>query len=421
MARSLTPHDDVLDGLVRCGYRSTGPWSCWPLEAEESFEDGHDAGDDLIYAALSRLAEIFICGSLRPMARSSLIDRIENRLAPAGCDVTTHDISQAVRQLDSVLVDVDSTGRLYPSGGFASLDEVWSLMVEADMLVELLSQLSAEREHVSAESAYIRAMGRQPLLSAEEEVTLCRRIERRDSEARRRFVEANLRLVVSIARGYVGRGMPFLDVVQEGNLGLIRAVEKFDYRRGAKFSTYAVWWIRQSILRAIADKARNVRVPVHVLEDCWKLQRSRSQLWQELGREPTVGECATHLLMPIDKVRRLTYVAQDEVSLDVLADQDDSSLGDLIPDPSTDLDEVVDGYALKEDLDSLLGALTLRERRVIVLRFGLRGEHPRTLEEVGQKFGVTRERIRQIESKTLEKLEHMARMQRLDAWLPALP
>ncbi|MCL6106135.1 MAG: RNA polymerase sigma factor RpoD [Actinobacteria bacterium] len=266
---------------------------------------------------------------------------------------------------------------------------------------------------------YLKEIGRVPLLTAEEEVALAKRIERQDMEAKRRLIQANLRLVVSIAKRYVGRGMLFLDLIQEGNLGLIRAVEKFDYRKGYKFSTYATWWIRQAITRAIADQARTIRIPVHMVETINKLIRVQRQLLQDKGREPTAFEIAREMDTTTEKVREILKISQEPVSLETpIGEEEDSQLGDFIEDSESvaPVDAVSD-IMQKEDLSEVLGSLTHRERKVIELRFGLKGEHPRTLEEVGQKFGVTRERIRQIEAKTLVKLKSYRESQKLREFL----
>ncbi len=293
---------------------------------------------------------------------------------------------------------------------------------------------------------YLKEIGKVPLLTAEEEVDLAKRIEaglfaseklatsrkiadktRRDMEAierdgqlaKKKLVEANLRLVVSIAKRYVGRGMLFLDLIQEGNLGLIRAVEKFDYTKGYKFSTYATWWIRQAITRAIADQARTIRIPVHMVETINKLIRIQRQLLQDLGREPTPEEIAKEMDLTPDKVREILKVSQEPVSLETpIGEEEDSHLGDFIED--SDAVVPVDAASfilLQEQLDSVLHTLSEREKKVIQLRFGLTDGHPRTLEEVGREFGVTRERIRQIESKTLSKLRHPSRSQKLRDYL----
>ena len=254
---------------------------------------------------------------------------------------------------------------------------------------------------------YLRQIGKVKLLTAEQEVSLAKRIERKDMEAKRKLTEANLRLVVSIARRYPGRGLSLLDLIQEGNLGLIRAVEKFDYRRGFKFSTYATWWIRQAITRAIADQARTIRVPVHMVETINKLIRVQRQLLQDIGREPTPEEVAAEMGTTPQKVREVLKISQEPTSIHTpVGDEGDSMLGDFIEDKdATSPVEEVDEIVQREELVRVLELLSQRERRVLELRFGLGDGHPRTLEEVGERFGVTRERIRQIEAKTLAKLK----------------
>jgi RNA polymerase primary sigma factor len=266
---------------------------------------------------------------------------------------------------------------------------------------------------------YLKEIGRVPLLSAQEEIELAKRIEQGDEEAKRRLAEANLRLVVSIAKRYVGRGMLFLDLIQEGNLGLIKAVEKFDYRKGYKFSTYATWWIRQAITRAIADQARTIRIPVHMVETINKLIRVSRQLLQELGREPTAEEIAAEMDMSPEKVREIQKIAQEPVSLETpIGEEDDSHLGDFIPDDEAPAPADAAAYELlKEQLEDVLDTLTEREENVLRLRFGLDDGRTRTLEEVGKVFGVTRERIRQIEAKALRKLRHPSRSKRLKDFL----
>jgi len=266
---------------------------------------------------------------------------------------------------------------------------------------------------------YLKEIGRVHLLNAQEEIELAKRMEAGDENAKRRLAEANLRLVVSIAKRYVGRGMLFLDLIQEGNLGLIKAVEKFDYTKGYKFSTYATWWIRQAITRAIADQARTIRIPVHMVETINKLIRVSRQLLQELGREPAPEEIATVMEIPVERVREIMKIAQEPVSLETpIGEEEDSHLGDFIPDEDAPAPaEAASFILLKEQLEEVLETLTPREEKVLRLRFGLDDGRTRTLEEVGQEFGVTRERIRQIEAKALRKLRHPSRSKKLKDYL----
>ena len=266
---------------------------------------------------------------------------------------------------------------------------------------------------------YLKEIGKVSLLTADEEIELAKRMEQGDEEAKKRLAEANLRLVVSIAKRYVGRGMLFLDLIQEGNLGLIKAVEKFDYRKGYKFSTYATWWIRQAITRAIADQARTIRIPVHMVETINKLIRVSRQLLQELGREPTPEEIAEEMKMPVDRVREILKISQEPVSLETpIGEEEDSHLGDFIQDDNVPVPADAAAFTLlKEQLIEVLGTLTEREQKVLRLRFGLDDGRARTLEEVGKEFNVTRERIRQIEAKALRKLRHPSRSRKLKDYL----
>ena len=266
---------------------------------------------------------------------------------------------------------------------------------------------------------YLKEIGKVPLLTSDEEIELAKRIELGDEEAKQRLAEANLRLVVSIAKRYVGRGMQFLDLIQEGNLGLIKAVEKFDYKKGYKFSTYATWWIRQAITRAIADQARTIRIPVHMVETINKVIRVSRQLLQELGHDPTPEEIAEEMSMPVERVREILKIAQEPVSLETpIGEEEDSHLGDFIPDEdASEPSEAASFTLLKEQLMSVLDTLTPREKKVLELRFGIIDGRTRTLEEVGKEFNVTRERIRQIEAKALRKLRHPSRSKKLKDYL----
>lgn len=266
---------------------------------------------------------------------------------------------------------------------------------------------------------YLKEIGKVPLLSADEEVELAERMEKGDIEAKKKLAEANLRLVVSIAKRYVGRGMLFLDLIQEGNLGLIKAVEKFDYKKGYKFSTYATWWIRQAITRAIADQARTIRIPVHMVETINKYVRVQRQLLQELGREPQPEEIAKQMNMPVDRVREIQKISLEPVSLETpIGEEEDSHLGDFIQDDNVPVPAEAAAFTLlREQLDEVLGTLTEREQKVLKLRFGLEDGRARTLEEVGKEFKVTRERIRQIEAKALRKLRHPSRSRKLKDYL----
>ena len=302
-----------------------------------------------------------------------------------------------------------------------------SLIIEDDD-IELEEEIDLEKidlsvpEGVSLEDPvrmYLKEIGKVTLLSSDEEIELAQRMEQGDEDAKKRLAEANLRLVVSIAKRYVGRGMQFLDLIQEGNLGLIKAVEKFDYRKGYKFSTYATWWIRQAITRAIADQARTIRIPVHMVETINKLIRVSRQLLQELGREPTSEEIAEVMELPVERVREILKISQEPVSLETpIGEEEDSHLGDFIQDENVPVPADAAAFAvLKEELMKVLDTLTEREQKVLRLRFGLDDGRARTLEEVGKEFNVTRERIRQIEAKALRKLRHPSRSRKLKDFL----
>ena len=333
-----------------------------------------------------------------------------------------HDLSLEEEQFDKVLETLEQNGVdiLRITEGDDVDDEEIILTEEEEVDVENID-LSVP-DGVSIEDPvrmYLKEIGKVPLLSAEEEIELAKKMELGDEEAKKRLAEANLRLVVSIAKRYVGRGMLFLDLIQEGNLGLIKAVEKFDYRKGYKFSTYATWWIRQAITRAIADQARTIRVPVHMVETINKLIRVSRQLLQELGREPTPEEIAEEMDMPVERVREILKISQEPVSLETpIGEEEDSHLGDFIQDDNVPVPADAAAFTLlKEQLVEVLGTLTEREQKVLRLRFGLDDGRARTLEEVGKEFSVTRERIRQIEAKALRKLRHPSRSRKLKDYL----
>ena len=324
-------------------------------------------------------------------------------------------------RLESLNIDVLSDDALPPVDEDA-LPELEELQEIEEVTEEEMNETEAMADTFSTDDPvrmYLKEIGKVPLLTPEEEQELAKRMAEGDAEAKHRMEEANLRLVVSIAKRYVGRGMLFLDLIQEGNLGLIKAVEKFDYTKGYKFSTYATWWIRQAITRAIADQARTIRIPVHMVETINKVIRVSRQLLQELGHDPSAEEIAAEMNMPVDKVRDILKIAQEPVSLETpIGEEEDSHLGDFIEDSTAVAPpEAASDSMLREQLDQVLDGLADRERKVIKFRFGLEDGHPRTLEEVGREFGVTRERIRQIESKTLAKLRHPSRSGRLKDYM----
>jgi len=324
--------------------------------------------------------------------------------------LTVDEIGTLVHGADLSPDDIEFLYSLLFDMGVEVVDERSEEFADFSEEEEFLGSLDVTIDHSVDDPVrmYLREIGKIPLLTTEEEVELAQLIEKKDVEAKRRLTEANLRLVVSIAKRYMGRGLLFLDLIQEGNLGLIRAVEKFDYRLGYKFSTYATWWIRQAVTRAIADQARTIRVPVHAVETMNKLSRVQRELLQQYGREPTVSEMAAALGVTDGKVREIQKAAQEPVSLETpVGDEDDSELGDFIEDVDADQPlEVVFRELRREELFKVLDSLPARDRKVLELRFGLKGERPRTLEEVGERFGVTRERIRQVEAKTLNRLKN---------------
>jgi len=354
--------------------------------------------------------EIMADCDIDPSNKDTIIETLES----SGVEITNGDMPD-----DFDLADVDDIG---------SLDDLADLDDAADEDFEELAKDAEEDNFEDLEKSmsiddpvrmYLKEIGKVPLLNADEELELAKKMENGDLEAKQRLCEANLRLVVSIAKRYVGRGMQFLDLIQEGNLGLIKAVDKFDWRKGFKFSTYATWWIRQAITRSIADQARTIRIPVHMVETINKQIRVTRQLLQELGRDPSPEEIAKEMEIPVEKVREISKIAQEPVSLETpIGEEEDSHLGDFIPDE--DVPSPADAAAfsmLKDQLNEVLATLTDREQEVLRLRFGLDDGRQRTLEEVGQQFNVTRERIRQIEAKALRKLRHPNRSRRLKDYL----
>ena len=342
--------------------------------------------------------------------------------------LATHEIDNVILEIEGF--DVDDIEKLYElieSNNIEIIDEVSDEMLDAlsfdlDVTKNVEEEVSPDAKNVAIDDpvkVYLKEIGRVPLLTPEEEIELAMRISSDDEEAKKRLSESNLRLVVSIAKRYVGRGMQFLDLIQEGNLGLIKAVEKFDYTKGFKFSTYATWWIRQAITRAIADQARTIRIPVHMVETINKVKKTSSQLLHKNGHDPSAEEIAEELDMAPDKVREILRLAQEPVSLETpIGEEEDSHLGDFIPDDEAlSPADAASISLLKEQLAEVLKTLTPREETVLSLRYGLEDGHPRTLEEVGKEFNVTRERIRQIEAKALRKLRHPSRSKKLRDFL----
>ncbi len=329
--------------------------------------------------------------------------------------LTIDEINSVLDETDIEAEIIDKVYETCEHLGISIIGDFEGEMPNSKALVEEIDSLAdgvGLEDHVRM---YLKEIGKVPLLTADEEVELAIRIEHGDEEAKQRLDEANLRLVVSIAKRYLGKGMQFLDLIQEGNLGLLKAVEKFDYRKGYKFSTYATWWIRQAITRAIADQARTIRIPVHMVETIHKLGRVSRQLSQELGKDPTPDQIAAEMGLPVEKVREIMKISQDPVSLETpVGEEEDSHIGDFIPDDDAPApSDSAASILLREQLMEVLETLTLREQKVLKLRFGLEDGRQRTLEEVGREFNVTRERIRQIEAKALRKLRHPSRSKKL--------
>ena len=344
-----------------------------------------------------------------------LLSRLKELVAMAKRKKNVLEYKEIMDYLGEIELEPDQIDKVYEYFEAQGIDVLGIMDMDEDVEKEIDISLPEGINIDDPVRMYLKEIGKVPLLSADEEIELAKRMEEGDESAKKKLAEANLRLVVSIAKRYIGRGMLFLDLIQEGNLGLIKAVEKFDYNKGYKFSTYATWWIRQAITRAIADQARTIRIPVHMVETINKLIRISRQLIQELGREPTAEELAQEMLMPVDKVREIMKIAQEPVSLETpIGEEEDSHLGDFIPDDDIPAPAEAAAYTLlQEQLKDVLNTLTDREKKVLRLRFGLDDGRARTLEEVGREFKVTRERIRQIEAKALRKLRHPSRSKKL--------
>ena len=371
--------------------------------------------DDITQKFLDRLKDLVALGK----KKKSILDVQEINDFFNDMELNADQMEKVFDYLEANNIDVLRISGDTPDEVDVDLDDI-IISEEDDVDMENID-LSVP-EGVSIEDPvrmYLKEIGKVPLLSAEREIELAQRMEEGDEEAKKELAEANLRLVVSIAKRYVGRGMLFLDLIQEGNLGLIKAVEKFDYHKGYKFSTYATWWIRQAITRAIADQARTIRIPVHMVETINKLIRVSRQLLQELGREPLPEEIAKEMDMPVERVREILKISQEPVSLETpIGEEEDSHLGDFIQDDNVPVPaEAAAQTLLKEQLDEVLSTLTEREQKVLRLRFGMSDGRARTLEEVGKEFDVTRERIRQIEAKALRKLRHPSRSRKLRDYL----
>ena len=359
-------------------------------------------------------------GTQQPEKKNVLGDLIE--IGKAKGQLTNKEIFDATGEIDIEPEQMERFYDMLESSGVEIVETMEDIMLDDEELSNITEESEKEASYSDTIVAtddpvriYLKEIGRVPLLTPEEETYIAKRILEGDDQASQRLVEANLRLVVSIAKRYLGRGMQFLDLIQEGNLGLMKAVEKFDHTKGFKFSTYATWWIRQAITRAIADQARTIRIPVHMGETINKIKKASGQLLHENGHEPTMEEIADYLNVPIDKIREAIRASQEPVSLETpIGEEEDSHLGDFIPDDSAITpQDAASQSMLKEQLSSVLSTLTPREEKVIRLRFGLDDGRPRTLEEVGEEFNVTRERIRQIEAKALRKLRHPSRSKKL--------
>jgi len=372
--------------------------------------------DDLFVLAMSRLIET-------AKKKINVVEFKDIEKCFKGVELDAEKYDRIYEELEAAKVDILKISDEISEDDTLIMDEI-----DGVENLEDIEEIDLENIDLSAPDGisiddpvrmYLKEIGKVPLLSSEEEIELAERMENGDEEAKKKLAEANLRLVVSIAKKYVGRGMLFLDLIQEGNLGLIKAVEKFDYRKGFKFSTYATWWIRQAITRAIADQARTIRIPVHMVETINKLIRVSRQLLQELGREPSPEEIAERMELPVERVMEIMKISQEPVSLETpIGEEDDSHLGDFIQDDNIATPAEAAAYTLlKEQLIEVLETLQERERRVLCLRFGLEDGRSRTLEEVGKEFNVTRERIRQIEAKALRKLRHPSRSRKLKDYL----
>jgi len=358
--------------------------------------------------------------TLKSIDDALLMNRLKDLVALGKKKKNLLEHKDIINVLGDIDLDPDQMDKVYEYLENQGVDVLAAMEIEEETEKDI--NLAAVEGAINIDDhvrMYLKEIGKVPLLTADEEIALAQRMEEGDELAKRRLAEANLRLVVSIAKRYVGRGMLFLDLIQEGNLGLIKAVEKFDYRKGYKFSTYATWWIRQAITRAIADQARTIRIPVHMVETINKLIRVSRQLLQELGRDPTPDELAVEMQMSAEKVREILKIGQEPVSLETpIGEEEDSHLGDFIPDDDIPAPAEAAAFTLlKEQLIEVLDTLTDREEKVLRLRFGLDDGRARTLEEVGREFNVTRERIRQIEAKALRKLRHPSRSKKLKDYL----